>query len=121
MSLTAPKPKADGMSMYAIIEDSGGQIKVSEGDVIRVAQRDLPHEAATITFDKVLLVGDESVNGDTQIGKPVLDSARVTADILADGRTDKVDVIKFKRRKGYKRKAGHRQDYLKVKVTAIQA
>ena len=106
--------------MYAIIEDSGTQIKVSEGDVIEVAQRDLSADAATVIFDRILMVGD-SETGESQIGQPVLEGARVTADILEEGRTDRVAVVKFKRRKTYKRVKSHRQDYLKVKVTAIQA
>lgn len=105
--------------MYAIIEDSGTQIKVSEGDVIRVAVRDLPADQATLTFDRVLAIG--GVEGqDAKIGAPLVAGATVAADVLAEGRTDKVPVVKFKRRKGYTRRRGHRQDYLQVKVTAIK-
>lgn len=103
--------------MYAIIEDSGTQIKVSEGDVIRIAKRPLAADTATITFDKVLMVAN---NGDTKIGQPMVEGAKVTGDILGEHRAEKVTIIKFKRRKDYKRKRGHRQDYLKVKVTSIQ-
>ncbi len=103
--------------MYAVIEDSGTQIKVAEGDVIQVAKRELAADTATITFDRVLMVGD----GDkAKVGDPLVKGAKVTADILAQGRTDKVTVIKFKRRKDYRRKKGHRQDYLKVKITSIK-
>lgn len=105
--------------MYAIIEDSGTQIKVSEGDVIRVAIRDLPPDAATLTFDRVLLVGGREGQA-ASIGAPVVEGAKVEADILAQERTDKVIVRKYRRRKHYSRKKGHRQDYLKVKVTSIQ-
>ncbi len=107
--------------MYAVIEDSGTQIKVSEGDVIKVAIRDLPEDAASLTFDKVMLVGDEAGESAAKIGAPLLDGASVTADILEQGRTEKVNVVKMKRRKNYRRKNGHRQDYLKVRVTAINA
>ena len=107
--------------MYAIIEDSGTQIHVSEGAIIRVALRDLPDENAAITFDKVLLVGDEAEGGQTKIGQPYLDGATVTADVLAHKRRDKVNIVKFRRRKNYRRKNGHRQDYLEVKVSAITA
>ena len=108
--------------MYAIIEDSGTQIKVSEGDVIKVDRRDLPPDAATIQFDRVLLVGlGEADEGETKIGQPLVDGASVTADVLEEGRDAKVDVVKFKRRKNYHRKKGHRQDYLKVKVTSIKS
>ncbi len=104
--------------MYAIIEDSGTQIKVSEGDVIKVATRDLPAEAATVTFDRVLMVGGG--DGQARIGAPILEGAKVTADILEEGRTKRVEIIKFKRRKTYRRHRSHRQDFLKVKVTSIQ-
>ena len=103
--------------MYAIIEDSGTQIKVSQGDVINVAVRDIPAEVATMTFDRVLMSSDE---GEVKIGTPILEGARVTADILAEDRTDKVPVVKFKRRKNYVRRKGHRQDFLRVKITSIQ-
>ncbi len=105
--------------MYAVIEDSGTQIKVSEGDVIRIAARELPADAATVTFDRVLLVSPDK--GDAKIGQPALAGAKVTADILGEGRSDKVAVVKFRRRKTYKRMKGHRQDYMRVKVTSIQA
>jgi large subunit ribosomal protein L21 len=104
--------------MYAIIEDSGTQIKVSQGDVIKVAIRDLPEDAASITFDRVLMVGGE---GAARIGQPLLAGVSVTADLLGQGRTDKVPVVKFRRRKTYVRRKNHRQDYLEVKITAIQA
>ena len=107
--------------MYAIIEDSGTQIKVSEGDEIKVDIRDLPPDVATLTFDRVLLVGPEAEDAEPMIGAPFVEGARVTADILAEGRTPKVPVVKFKRRKGYLRRKTHRQSYLKVKITAIQS
>ena len=107
--------------MYAIIEDSGTQIKVSEGDVIRVAVRDLPADVATLTFDRILCVGGLGDNQPAKIGAPVLAGAKVTADVLGEGKTDKVEIYKFRRRKNYKRHRGHRQDFLKVKITSIQA
>ena len=104
--------------MYAIIEDSGTQIKVSEGDVIKIDKRELAEDAASLTFDKVLLVGGE---GEAKIGEPILAGATVEADILEEGRDAKINVVKFKRRKGYKRNMGHRQSYIKVRVTKISA
>jgi large subunit ribosomal protein L21 len=101
---------------YAIIEDSGSQIKVSEGDVINVAVRELPADVATLTFDRVLMVGGEQV----RIGRPLLEGVTVTGDILSEERTDKVMITKFKRRKTYRRRKGHRQDFLKVKITGIR-
>ncbi|MCC7193731.1 MAG: 50S ribosomal protein L21 [Phycisphaeraceae bacterium] len=105
--------------MYAIIEDSGTQIKVSQGDVIQVALRDLPANAATLTFDRVLFVGGGE--GAAKIGAPLVAGAKVTADVLGEGKTDKVEIFKFRRRKTYRRHRGHRQDFIKVKITGIQA
>ena len=105
--------------MYAIIEDSGTQIKVKQGDTIKVALRELGAEQATVTFEKVLLVGDEG--GDVKIGQPLVAGAKVVADILGEERGEKVRVVKFNRRKNYKRIKGHRQDHLKVKITEIAA
>lgn len=103
--------------MFAVIEDSGTQIKVAEGDVIKVARRDLPPDVATVTFDRVLFVGEGKK---AKIGTPVVDGAKVTADILAEQAGEKIEVVKFKRRKNYRRRKGHRQPYLKVKITSIQ-
>jgi large subunit ribosomal protein L21 len=105
--------------MYAIIEDSGTQIKVSEGDIIRVDLRDLPDDAQSLTFDRVLMVGDDAKK--TKVGQPVVKGASVTADILDPDDSEKVSVVKFKRRKTYKRNNGHRQHYIKCKVTGIKA
>ena len=103
--------------MYAVIEDSGTQIKVAEGDVIDIDTRDLADDQAEITFDRVLFVGGDK----PQIGAPLVDGAKVTADILEEGRTKKIDIVKFKRRKDYRRRNGHRQDFIRVKVTGIKA
>lgn len=103
--------------MYAIIEDSGSQIKVSEGDVIKVDLRDLPDDAVAIEFDRVMMVGGDS----PKIGEPILDGAKVTGEILAEEREDKVEIIKFRKRKNYRRRRGHRQSYLRVKITGISA
>ncbi|MAX24239.1 MAG: 50S ribosomal protein L21 [Phycisphaeraceae bacterium] len=105
--------------MFAVIEDLGNQIQVSEGDIIKVANRELSEDVATLTFDKVLFVGGEGE--ESKIGQPVVEGAKVTADILAEEAGDKIYITKFKRRKGYKRKNGHRQPYISVKITSIQA
>ena len=106
--------------MYAIIEDSGTQIKVEHGSVIKVALRELPQDSATLTFDRVLMVGDPQDESKTQIGTPLVDGAKVIGDLIAQEKTPRVPVVKFKRRKNYLRHKGHRQDYLKVKVTSIE-
>ncbi|MEM7682345.1 MAG: 50S ribosomal protein L21 [Planctomycetota bacterium] len=105
--------------MYAVIEDSGTQIKVAEGDVVKVAKRELSTETADLTFDRVLYVGHE--DGEPVIGQPLVAGASVSAEVLEEGREDKIEVIKFKRRKGYTRRRGHRQDYIKVRITGITA
>ena len=102
--------------MYAVIEDSGTQIKVSEGDIIKIDTRELAEDADTVKFDRVLLVGGE---GDAKIGAPYVAGASVVADILEEGRDTKIDIWKKRRRKGYVRHAGHRQGYVRVKVTGI--
>ena len=104
--------------MYAIIEDSGTQIKVSEGDVIEIDHRE-GEEGSTLLFDKVLAIGDNSSDDAARVGRPYLDGASVSAEVVEEFKTDKLHVIKFKRRKGYKRKQGHRQPYLRIRVGEI--
>jgi large subunit ribosomal protein L21 len=104
--------------MYAVIEDSGTQFKVSEGDIIRVDLREMPEDSTSIEFDRVLLLGGE---GEPKIGTPRLDGAKVTADVLTEVRGEKITIIKFRRRKGYRRKKGHRQRFLRVRITGINA
>ncbi len=104
--------------MYAIIEDSGSQMKVEEGDTLQIDLRELPDNASSVTFDRVLLVGGD---GAPTIGHPYVDGASVSAEIVdREFKGEKIDVIKFKRRKGYRRKQGHRQRYMRVKVSSIK-
>lgn len=107
--------------MYAIIEDSGTQIKVTPGDIVEVDLRDIgsDDEAAKITFDRVLMVGNAESEDAAEIGAPYLSGAAVTGEVLGEKKGEKIDVIKYKRRKGYKRKQGHRQRFLRVKITDI--
>tara|TARA_X000000368_G_C22469263_1_gene466958 strand:- start:28 stop:339 length:312 start_codon:yes stop_codon:yes gene_type:complete len=102
--------------MYAIVEDSGTQIKLSTGDVLDIDIRDL--DGDSIVLDNVLMIGGE---GDPTIGTPYVEGATVAVEVLEEFKGDKIDVIKFKRRKGYRRKTGHRQRYLKVRVGEITA
>jgi large subunit ribosomal protein L21 len=100
--------------MYAIIADSGKQFKVTSGDTILI---DRPAtDDKTITFDKVLLVAGE---GSPKIGAPLVKGATVTADVIGAEKGVKTDSVKYKRRKGFHKKVGHRQNYLRVKVTGI--
>ncbi|MGI9015191.1 MAG: 50S ribosomal protein L21 [Phycisphaerales bacterium] len=105
--------------MYAIIEDSGTQIKVSPGDVIEIDLRSDAAPESTISFDRVLAVGDGEAAA--SIGRPYLPGATVTATVIEEFKDKKIDVRKFKRRKGYQRKQGHRQRLLRVKVESINA
>ena len=104
--------------MYAIIEDSGTQIKVSQGDVIEIDHRD-HDQKTTLVFDKVLAIGDADSDDPARVGRPYVDGASVSAEVVECFKTDKLHVIKFKRRKGYRRKVGHRQDMLRVKIDSI--
>lgn len=105
--------------MYAIIEDSGTQIRVSPGEVLSIDPRDGAEAGKTITLDKVLVVGDGEK--EATIGTPYIESASVTAEVLEAFKDRKVNVVKFKRRKGYHRQRGHRQPYLRVKISEINA
>jgi len=106
--------------MYAIIEDSGTQIKVTPGDVVDIDLRDLGRRKKKLSFDRVLLVGDAGSADGTTIGAPYVEGAAVTAEILGEIKGQKIDVVKFKRRKGYHRRQGHRQRYLRVKIAQIK-
>jgi len=101
--------------MYAIIETAGHQHKVTSGDVFRI-DREITGDEKTITFDRVLMVGGE---GTPKIGAPTVAGATVTADVLRAVKGPKIDIVKYKRRKGYHKKQGHRQPQLEVKITAI--
>ncbi len=103
--------------MYAIIEEGGRQFKVSGGDTIKI-DRALTAEEKTVTFDKVLLIGGA---GQPKVGLPIVEGATVTADVLGAVKGPKIDIQKHKRRKGYHKKIGHRQQYTEVKITGINA
>lgn len=106
--------------MYAIIEESGGQRKVSEGETILIDLLDEGNTAVgkAITFDKVLVVGE--TGGAAKIGQPYVAGAKVTAEVVEPMvKGEKLRIVKFKRRQGYTRQTGHRQRYTKVKVTGI--
>ncbi len=103
--------------MYAIIEDSGTQIRVAKGDVVDIDLRAVGPRRKKIKFDRVLLVGETGVA--PTIGRPYVSGAAVTAEILEEVKGDKIDVIKYKRRKGYRRKMGHTQRYLRIRIGEI--
>jgi len=103
--------------MYAVIKTGGKQYRVEQGQKLRVEK--LPgNPGDTIELDHVLLVA----GGDTpKIGQPLVEGAKVSAEIVAQDRAKKIIVFKLKRRKNYRRKQGHRQPYTELKITGIHA
>ena len=102
--------------MYAVIQTGGRQHKVEPGEELSVEKLDgAPGDE--VCFDKVLLVSREDK---VTVGRPVLENARVVAKITRHGRGPKIVVFKYKRRKGYRKKQGHRQDFTAVKIMEIK-
>jgi len=103
--------------MYAIIKTGGKQYRVSEGDVIWVEK--LPYEdGAKVSFDEVLLI---SGDGEIKTGAPVISGVSVDGTVLKNGKTKKVIVFKYKSKKDYRKKQGHRQPFTQVKIEKINA
>jgi len=100
--------------MYAVIKTGGKQYRVAEGQKLRV-EKLTGNAGDKVTFDEVLLVGGDS----PQIGLPLVKGASVAAEIVGQDRGKKIVVFKFKRRKNYRRKNGHRQPYTELKITGI--
>jgi large subunit ribosomal protein L21 len=101
--------------MYAIVEIAGQQFKVEQGQEVFVHRLN-DEEGADVEFDKVLLIDDE---GSVKVGAPVVEGAKVNGKVVAHVRGDKVIVFKKKRRKGYQKQNGHRQDLTKVRIEKI--
>jgi large subunit ribosomal protein L21 len=104
------------MEAYAVIETGGKQYRVQAGDVVAVELLAGATAGQTIELGRVLALNDGS---GLKVGAPVVEGAKVTAEVVAEFRAPKVVAFKKKRRKGYHRKVGHRQDLLKVKITSI--
>ena len=102
--------------MYAIIQTGSKQYKVAVGDIVEVEKLGL-EAGAEVTFDQVLAVAGD--DGKLNIGTPMVDGAKVSAKVLDNFRAKKVVVFKMKRRKGYRRTQGHRQNLTRVEITAI--
>ena len=100
--------------MYAIIATGGKQYKVSEGDKVRVERLE-GEVGSSVEFDQVLLIGGDAA----KIGNPTVDGAKVTGEITAQARAKKVIVYKYKPKKGYHKKNGHRQYYTEVEIKSI--
>ncbi len=103
--------------MYAIIKTGGKQYMVNEGDELVVEKLDV-ESGAKVVFDEVLAVGD---NGELKVGSPVVAGAKVEATVVANGKSKKVIVFKYKPKKDYRKKQGHRQPFTRVKIEKINA
>lgn len=101
--------------MYAVIKTGGKQHRVSEGDVISI-ERIHGEKGDAVPFDQVLMVEKE---GDVRIGRPIVEGAKVVGEILAQTQGDKITVFKTKKRKGYRKKTGHRQPLTSLKIREI--
>lgn len=103
--------------MYAIIQTGGKQYKVAEGDLLKVEK--IPGaEGQAVNFKRVLFLNQKD---DVHIGTPILENATVEAEIVKNGKAKKILVFKKKKRKGYSKKQGHRQEFTEVKILKIQA
>lgn len=113
----ATQTNATAVKLYAIIETGGKQYRVSVGDRLSVEKLGLD-DGSGITFDRVLLVGGD---GSTRVGTPAVAGASVTATVEETYRGDKIVVFKFKAKKRYRRRTGHRQTLTRLAITAINA
>jgi large subunit ribosomal protein L21 len=101
--------------MYAVIQTGGKQYRVNQGDIIKV-EKLTADVGSKVDFDQVLLVGEGT---DVKVGAPIVDGAKVSGTVVEQDRHRKIVVFKMKRRKGYRRKQGHRQDYTGVRIETI--
>jgi large subunit ribosomal protein L21 len=101
--------------MYAVIKSGGKQHRVEPGEVLKLEKLEAA-EGETVDFNDVMMVGEGS---DIKIGSPFVEGGKVTAEVVSHGRGDKVSIIKMKRRKHYRRQAGHRQWFTEVKIKEI--
>lgn len=103
--------------MYAIIKTGGKQYRVAEGDVITV-EKLAANEGESVVFDQVLTVVND---GDVKVGKPLVDGAKVTAKVEAQGKERKILIFKYKAKSNYRRRQGHRQPFTKLVIEKIEA
>ncbi|MEJ6540280.1 MAG: 50S ribosomal protein L21 [Halioglobus sp.] len=102
--------------MYAVIESGGKQHRVIEGETLKLEKIEVP-TGETIEFDRVLMVGGAEI----KIGTPLVAGGKVSAEVIAHGRHKKIKIIKFNRRKHFRKETGHRQWFTEVKITGITA
>jgi len=103
--------------MYAVIVSGGKQYRLQEGETVKLEKIEA-EIGSSINFDQILLVADGE---NVKIGQPVVEGAKVTAEILSQGRRKKIKILKFKRRKHHMKQMGHRQWFTEVKITGISA
>ncbi|MBD3897952.1 50S ribosomal protein L21 [Halomonas sp. ML-15] len=103
--------------MYAVIKSGGKQYRVQEGQTLKLEKLEIA-TGETLEFDQVLLVGSDE---ETKVGAPLVEGAKVSAEVVSHGRGDKVTIIKFRRRKHHMKRQGHRQWFTEVKITGISA
>lgn len=101
--------------MYAIITSGGKQYRVAEGQLIKLESLD-KNVGDEVQFDQVLMVRNED---STDIGSPYIENAKVVGEVASNGRGEKISIIKFRRRKHYMKRMGHRQNFTEVKITKI--
>ncbi|PWK50903.1 50S ribosomal protein L21 [Pleionea mediterranea] len=101
--------------MYAVFQSGGKQHRVKEGQTLKLEKIEA-ETGSSIDFDKVLMVGS---GADVKVGAPYVDGAKVTAEVVTQGRHKKIKIIKFKRRKHHMKQMGHRQWFTEVKITGI--
>jgi len=103
--------------MYAVFKTGGKQYRAATGDVLKVEKIEA-EKGATVELDQVLMVGE---GADVKVGAPYLKGGKVTATVVDHGRHKKIKVIKFKRRKNYRKQMGHRQYFTQIEITGIDA
>ena len=103
--------------MYAVIKTGGKQYRVAKGDVIQIEKLDV-EEGASIDFDNVLMVGEGE---DVKIGAPYVEGSKVTATVTSQMRGEKIEIMKFRRRKHHQKKTGHRQYLTQIEISDITA
>ena len=111
------RPLWGGVLMYAVLTTWGKQYRVQEGDVLFVEKLNAEVDS-TVELTEVLAVAKD---GEIKVGAPVVEGAKVVAKVLAQGKAKKVVVFKYKRKKDYRRKNGHRQPYTKIVIEKIEA
>jgi large subunit ribosomal protein L21 len=103
--------------MYAVFKTGGKQYRATTGDILKIEKIEA-EKGATVELDQVLMVGEGE---DVKIGAPYLEGGKVTATVVDHGRREKIKVIKFKRRKNYRKQMGHRQYFTQIEITGIDA